>query len=401
MAEVALPRRSPELLSRHDSALVVIDVQERLLPLIDRGPLVVWNIGRLIRAAKVLGVPVLGTEQYPKGLGPTVAELRELLGALPSKLMFSCRECSELFDRLRAADRHKVLVVGIEAHVCIQQSVLDLLAEGFRVYVPVDAVGSRFEVDYQAALRRMESAGAVLTSTEAVLFEWCEVAGTPEFKAISAIVREQAPVVGSSTKVAVGSGGLPGGERLVYDRQALIDLIRDKALQFGEFTLTSGKKSSYYLDLKQVTLDPQGARLIGLGILELIEQNGRWPDAVGGMAIGADPVTGAVVTMAGICGKKVLGFLVRKEAKGHGTQRFVEGPVTPGQRAIIVEDVITTGGSSRAAAEKARAFGLEVLGVIGVVDRLEGGREALAQAGLPLQSLLTIEDLGIKAPTSS
>ncbi|MCS7238374.1 MAG: orotate phosphoribosyltransferase [Thermoguttaceae bacterium] len=399
MAEVALPHRSPELMCRHDSALLVIDVQERLLPVIDRGHLVVWNIGRLIRAAKLLGVPVFGTEQYPKGLGPTVPQLRDLLGPLPSKLMFSCRECGEIFRELRAADRHKVLVVGIEAHVCVLQSVLDLIAEGFRVYVPVDAVGSRFVVDYEAALRRMEASGAILTSTEAVLFEWCEVAGTWEFKELSAIVREQAPAAGTGSQLAP-PGVQTGGKQGIYDKNALVSLIKEKALRFGDFTLTSGKKSTYYLDLKQVTLDPQGARLIGAGILELFESQGTLPDAVGGLAIGADPITGAVVTMAGMRGKNVLGFLVRKEAKGHGTQRFVEGPVTPGQRAVIVEDVVTTGGSSLTAAKRAWEFGLQVLGVVGVVDRLEGGREALAQAGLSLQTLLTIEDLGIKPPAS-
>jgi len=171
----------------------VIDVQERLLPAITDGQRVAWNIRRLIDGARVLGVDTLATEQYPKGLGETVPLLAKRLGQIPSKLMFSCRECSDLFRTLAEGGRYKVLVVGIESHVCVQQSVLDLMAEGFRVYIAVDAVGSRSPIDYETALRRMESAGATLTTTEAALFEWCEIAGSDTFKQISQLVRETAP----------------------------------------------------------------------------------------------------------------------------------------------------------------------------------------------------------------
>jgi nicotinamidase-related amidase len=185
--------RSPDLMSRDDTALLVVDVQERLLPSIPAGDQLVWNIRRLIDGAQTLQIPVIATEQYPKGLGATVPPLAEKLGEIPSKLMFSCRECVESFRPLVDQGRQKILVVGIESHVCIQQTVLDLLSEGFRVYVAVDAVASRFEIDHRTALRRMETAGATLTSTEAALFEWCEVAGSPEFKQISRLVREQHP----------------------------------------------------------------------------------------------------------------------------------------------------------------------------------------------------------------
>jgi nicotinamidase-related amidase len=177
-------------MSRGDTAVLIVDVQERLLPAIADGARIVWNIRRLIDAARILNLPVLATEQYPRGLGPTVAPLAERLGAVPDKLMFSCRECADLFARLTEQGRPKVLVTGIESHVCVQQTVLDLMGEGFRVYVAVDAVGSRFAIDYETALRRMETAGATLTTTEACLFEWCEVAGTPEFKEISRLARE-------------------------------------------------------------------------------------------------------------------------------------------------------------------------------------------------------------------
>ncbi|MCS7305416.1 MAG: hydrolase [Thermoguttaceae bacterium] len=186
--------RSPELMNREDTALLVVDVQEKLLPWIWNRELVVWNIRRLLDGAKVLGVPAVGTEQYPEGLGPTVAELAQRLGPLPSKLAFSAAGCEEIFAPLRAQNRDKILVTGIEAHVCVQQTVLDLLADGWQVYVAVDAVGSRYEVDYRTALERMHSAGAVLTTTEAALFEWCQQAGTPEFRQISQLAKEHPPL---------------------------------------------------------------------------------------------------------------------------------------------------------------------------------------------------------------
>jgi len=185
--------RSPELMNREDTALLVIDVQEKLLPWIWNRHLVVWNIRRLLDGVKVLGIPAVGTEQYPQGLGPTVPELAERLGPMPSKLAFSAAVCEEIFGRLRAENRHKILVTGIETHVCVQQTALDLLADGWQVYVAVDAVGSRYELDYRTALERMHSAGAVLTTTEAALFEWCREAGTPEFKKISQLAKEQPP----------------------------------------------------------------------------------------------------------------------------------------------------------------------------------------------------------------
>ena len=183
----------------------------------------------------------------------------------------------------------------------------------------------------------------------------------------------------------------------MYDRQALIALVRQKALRFGQFTLASGKTASYYLDGKQVTLDPHGARLVGEGILDLL-QEGQMPDAIGGMSIGADPITAAVVVLSSLRDRPLRGFMVRKESKGHGTNQFVEGPVQPGERVVIVEDVVTTGGSSLTAIERVEAFGLAVTGVVAIIDRMEGGREAFAARGYGLASLLTIRDFGIEPP---
>ena len=191
-AENALTR-SPELMNRDDSALLVVDVQAKLLPFIARHERLVWNIRRLIDGAQVLGVPVAATEQYPQGLGGTAPELAQRLAAIPSKLAFSCGECGEIFSAWRDKGIWKVLVCGIETHVCVGQTVHDLLGEGFRVYVAADAVAARGQLDHDIALRRMDSSGATLTTTEAALFEWCEVAGTPEFKQISQLVKEPPP----------------------------------------------------------------------------------------------------------------------------------------------------------------------------------------------------------------
>jgi len=185
--------RSPELMSRGDTALLVVDVQEKLMPAIHDGPRVTWNVRRLIDAAKAVGLPVVGTEQYPEGLGKTLPEIAERMGPLPSKRTFSCGGCPEVFESLRAQGVYKILVVGFECHVCVAQTVFDLLADGWRVYVAVDAVGSRFELDCRTALDRMDSAGATLTTAEAVMFEWCETADSPTFKAIRRLALERAP----------------------------------------------------------------------------------------------------------------------------------------------------------------------------------------------------------------
>jgi nicotinamidase-related amidase len=186
--------RSPELMSPQDTILVVVDVQEKLMPLIAGSGRIIWNLRRLLDGAEAVGLKVLATEQYPQGLGHTVAELAGRLGDVPSKATFSCAGCEPFAARLAESGADKVMVSGIEAHVCVQQTVLDLLACGYRVYLPVDAVGSRYAIDYETGLKRMESAGATLTTTEAALFEWCQQSGTPMFKKISALVRETPPV---------------------------------------------------------------------------------------------------------------------------------------------------------------------------------------------------------------
>lgn len=182
----------------------------------------------------------------------------------------------------------------------------------------------------------------------------------------------------------------------MYNRQQLIDLFRERALQFGEFTLASGQTSSYYLDGKQVTLHSRGLRLVGEGLFELLQDVEY--DAIGGMSIGADPIIGGVLTVAAEHGRSLDGFLIRKQPKGHGTKRYVEGPVQPGAKVVIVDDVVTTGGSSLEAAERIQDYGCQVVQVVGVVDRLQGGADNFAARKFPFRSLLTVEDLGITPP---
>ncbi|QEG37469.1 orotate phosphoribosyltransferase [Bythopirellula goksoeyrii] len=179
----------------------------------------------------------------------------------------------------------------------------------------------------------------------------------------------------------------------MYDRQALHDLIRQQALKFGDFTLASGKKATYYLDCRQVTLDSQGVKLIGAGMLELLQAD--LPQLVGGMAIGADPITAAILTLAGTRDIPLRGVMVRKEPKGHGLGKHVEGPYESGEQLVIVEDVVTTGGSSLKAIEHCEAVGLKVERVLAIIDRLEGGREAFAERGYELTTLFTVKDFGI------
>lgn len=186
----SLPR-SHELLTRQDSRLLTIDLQERLMPVINEGDSVIARTVTLVTAARLLDIPVTATEQYPRGLGPTVPLLADLLPDRQEKTEFSCLNTLDWNrDGSDPSGRFKVVVAGVEAHICVQQTVLDLLAHGFRVYVVADAVGSRRTLDRDTALQRMALSGAVITTTEAVVFEWCERSGTDEFKAISRLVKD-------------------------------------------------------------------------------------------------------------------------------------------------------------------------------------------------------------------
>lgn len=185
--------RSPLLLDRRCSLLLIVDVQEKLMPFIRQNELVQWNLGRLIQAAKILNVPIAGTEQYPEGLGPTIEPIRSQVGQFVSKRMFSCRECADFVNDWLNRGIRQIIVAGIEAHVCILQSALDLVGAGWDVFIPADAVGSRSELDHCIGLRRLEQSGVTIVTTESVLFEWCESSGTSEFKQISQLVKQTSP----------------------------------------------------------------------------------------------------------------------------------------------------------------------------------------------------------------
>lgn len=179
----------------------------------------------------------------------------------------------------------------------------------------------------------------------------------------------------------------------MYNRARLIELFRERALKFGDFTLASGRKAKYYLDGKQISLHSEGLRHVSEGLLDLLADVPF--DAIGGMSIGADPIVGGVLAAAGARNREMSGFLVRKEAKGHGTQRFIEGPVQPGMSVVVIDDVVTTGGSALQAVDRIVEFGCNVVHVVAVIDRLEGGADNFAARNLTLSSLLTIRDFGI------
>ncbi|MBK6630813.1 MAG: hydrolase [Betaproteobacteria bacterium] len=174
------------LIERERSALLVVDIQERLLPHIHEGQAVLDNAVWLVKVAQRLGVPVMLSEQYPKGIGHTVAVLREL--TLPEnvaeKLHFSC-VAAKCLDGLPGSGRPQMVVAGTESHVCVLQTVLDLRAQGKEVFVVADAVGSRKPSDKELALARMRSHGVQIVSREMVAFEWLRQAGTDTFREIS------------------------------------------------------------------------------------------------------------------------------------------------------------------------------------------------------------------------
>lgn len=179
--------RNPRVLDRSKTALLVIDIQEKILAVMNSPEEVVSNTVKLVQGFKTLSIPIYYTEQYPKGLGATARELKSELEGQEAieKMTFSCSGAGELFSILKLRNISQVVIAGIEAHVCVQQTVLDLLANDFQVDVAADAVSSRREKDYRIALERMSRNGAEVTTTESILFELLNVCGTEEFKKIS------------------------------------------------------------------------------------------------------------------------------------------------------------------------------------------------------------------------
>ncbi len=169
------------------SLLCVIDVQERLLPVVPGADRVVARCRRLAEAARILGVRAVLTEQYPRGLGPTPVSLAHLLPPAVAKMAFSSAGCAPVEAAL-ADGMSSVVLAGLETHVCISQTALDLLAAGKHVFLAVDAVSARHAIDHETAVRRLEAAGVIPTTSEAILFEWCRTAEHPQFQAIRQLI---------------------------------------------------------------------------------------------------------------------------------------------------------------------------------------------------------------------
>lgn len=179
------------------------------------------------------------------------------------------------------------------------------------------------------------------------------------------------------------------------DSDDLIRLLLSRSVRKGDFTLASGVRSSYYIDARLTTMSARGLDIVGRLGLAAIEQAGWTPAAVGGLTMGADPVAYAIAAASANHDPAIEAFSVRKTAKSHGTGRRIEGNFRPGDRVVVVEDVITSGGSARLAIETLEAEGGKVSGVLAVVDREHGGRQALENAGYPVVCLTTVTMLGL------
>ncbi len=184
-----------------------------------------------------------------------------------------------------------------------------------------------------------------------------------------------------------------GGGELDAETQRLLEIVKAHSFKRGNFILASGRRSCYYVDARLASLHPEGSYLIGRVLFERIKDDGA--DAVGGLTMGADPIATAVALTSFMQGKPIPAFIARKEQKDHGAKKLVEGPLPPNARVVIVDDVITTGESSLKAAKAAELAGATVIKIVALLDRLEGGGEAITAAGYKFEPIFTIEDLGV------
>jgi nicotinamidase-related amidase len=187
-------KMKPELLDRDRSVLVVIDIQERLFPHVYQHRQMLVRVELLLEAARVMQIPVLLTEQYPKGLGRTIEEIRRAVpdAAPMEKMDFSCVPAPGFREAVSFFNRDQILLAGIETHVCVAQTALDLASQGESVFVVADATASRRELDAQTALKRLRSSGLTIVTSESVVFEWLRRAGTDEFRALQPKLKDLA-----------------------------------------------------------------------------------------------------------------------------------------------------------------------------------------------------------------
>ena len=177
------------------------------------------------------------------------------------------------------------------------------------------------------------------------------------------------------------------------DYSALVTLLAERSVRRGRFTLASGKQSDFYIDARLTTMSPEGLSIIGSLALSTLRESGWKVDAVGGLTLGADPISYAISYASAASDHPLRAFTVRKEPKAHGTGKLLEGPIREGDRVAVIEDVITTGGSALCAIEAVRSAKASVVGVLALVDREEGGRQAIEKAGVSVISLVTANQI--------
>ena len=177
------------------------------------------------------------------------------------------------------------------------------------------------------------------------------------------------------------------------DHDRLVALLAQRSARRGHFVLSSGRTSTLYIDARLTTMSPEGLATIGPLALDTLRASGWEVRAVGGLTLGADPIAYAIAYASMLSGAPIRAFTVRKEAKAHGTGKVIEGPFEPGDRVAIIEDVITTGGSALRAAEAVRSAGGDIAGVLALVDREEGGREAIEAAGLAVTAMVKASEI--------
>jgi len=177
------------------------------------------------------------------------------------------------------------------------------------------------------------------------------------------------------------------------DHSTLIALLAKHSAKRGQFTLASGKQSTFYIDARLTTMSPEGLSIIGPIALSVLQQTGWSVDAIGGLTLGADPISYAISYASARSDHPLRAFTVRKEAKNHGTGKLLEGPFRQGDRVAVIEDVLTTGGSARRAIDAVRAAAGTVVGVLALVDREEGGRQTIERAGIPVVTLVTASQI--------
>ncbi len=198
-----------------------------------------------------------------------------------------------------------------------------------------------------------------------------------------------------STAMTIGTPAQPGVWATTSDltllRQQLLDLFCNKAYQEGDFVLSSGQRASYYINGKQVTLDPQGGLAIARLLLPMLPMD---TDAVAGLTLGADPIVAAVSVVSALENRPIPALIIRKEAKGHGTKAYIEGPNLPeGAKVVVLEDVVTTGQSAMKAVERLRGAGYSVERVISLVDREQGGAQFYQSVGLNFEAVFSIREI--------